>query len=89
VEEGATRRIFVADSRGGDRYLRVTWHPDTETVVFSHWVGDVCVASTPVAMGDAKKLVRMLGGIGAPPSGAAATGRPEYTIGYSSGDRIA
>lgn len=47
---------------GADRYLRVTWHKDTSTVVFSHWQGDVCVSSTPVSLGDATKLIGLMVG---------------------------
>ena len=59
VGEGLNR-VFLADGRGGDRYLRVTFHPDTDTVVFSHWHGDVCVASTPVSLAEAAKLIELL-----------------------------
>jgi hypothetical protein len=50
-------RIFLADRRGGDQYLRATWHSESSTIVFSHWVGEVCVASTPVALTEATKLI--------------------------------
>ena len=50
-------RIFLADRRGGDQYLRATWHPESSTIVFSHWVGEVCVASTPVALTEATRLI--------------------------------
>lgn len=55
-----SRRVFLSDSRDGDRYLRVTWHPTSQTVVFSHWSGDVCVASSPVRIEDAGSLVGLL-----------------------------
>lgn len=60
VEEGFTRRLFLPDVRGADRYLRVTWHRDTSTVVFSHWHGDVCVSSMPVSLEEASKLIGLL-----------------------------
>jgi hypothetical protein len=50
-------RIFLADRRGGDQYLRATWHSESSTIVFSHWVGEVCMASTPVALTEATKLI--------------------------------
>ena len=50
----------MPDCRGVDRHLQVTWHPDTSTVVFSHWAGDVCTASTPVALRDATEVVNVL-----------------------------
>lgn len=62
MEEGFTRRLFLPDVRGTDRYLRVTWHKDTSTVVFSHWHGDVCVSSTPVSLDDATKLIGLMVG---------------------------
>jgi hypothetical protein len=62
VEEGFTRRLFLPDVRGADRYLRVTWHKDSSTVVFSHWHNDVCVSSTPVSLEDATKLIALMVG---------------------------
>ena len=53
-------RVFVPDARGGDLYLRATWHPQSATVVFSHWDGEVCVASTPVALSDSTKVIDLL-----------------------------
>jgi hypothetical protein len=38
-------------------YLRVTWHPESATIVFSHWNGEICLASTPIALTDATKLI--------------------------------
>lgn len=60
MEEGGPRRLFMTDARGPDRYLRVTWHKETSTIVFSHWQDDVCVASTPVALKDASRLIGLL-----------------------------
>jgi hypothetical protein len=62
VEEGFTRRLFLPDVRGADRYLRVTWHKDTSTIVFSHWHDDVCVSSTQVSLDDASKLIGLIVG---------------------------
>jgi len=53
-------RVFLADVRGGDQYLRTTWHPDSSTIVFSHWNGEVCLASTPVALTDSTKLIDLM-----------------------------
>jgi hypothetical protein len=50
-------RIFLTDMRGGDQYLRATWHPESATIVFSHWVGEVCMASTPVGLTESAKLI--------------------------------
>lgn len=62
VEEGLDRRLYFPDARGGDRYLRVTWHRETSTIVLSHWRGDVCVASTPVTLDDATRLIGLIVG---------------------------
>jgi hypothetical protein len=62
MEEGSTRRLYLLDGRGDDRHLRVTWHPETKTMVFSHWRGDVCTASTPVSLDDATRLVGFIVG---------------------------
>ncbi|HUC15557.1 MAG TPA: hypothetical protein VMS00_13990, partial [Acidimicrobiales bacterium] len=42
------------------RFLRVTWHPVSSTLVFSHWTGTVCTASTPVKLPEASKIVDMV-----------------------------
>lgn len=52
--------MTVPDRRPGDRRLRVSWHPETSTVVFSHWVEGLCVASTPVTVSDAEAVLRFL-----------------------------
>ncbi len=59
---GATppNRVFLTDVRGGDLYLRATWHPESATIVFSHWNGEVCMASTPVALTDSTKLIDLM-----------------------------
>lgn len=54
------QRVFLADLRGNDQYLRVTWHPDSAVLVVSHWAGPVCTASTPVALADASSLIDLL-----------------------------
>ena len=60
VEEARTRSLVLSDARGFDRCLRVTWHPASSTVVFSHWSGSVCTASTPVRLPEASKLIDLL-----------------------------
>jgi hypothetical protein len=52
--------VVIGDVRGNERYLRVTWHPDTGTMVFSHWNGPVCSASTPVHLADATKVIDLV-----------------------------
>ena len=53
---------MLADGRGGDRFLRITWHPSTSTVVFSHWTGSICTASTPVSLPEASRVIELLVG---------------------------
>ena len=57
MEEKRARSVMLSDARGGDRFLRVTWHPVSSTLVFSHWTGAVCTASTPVKLPEASKIV--------------------------------
>jgi hypothetical protein len=60
VAETPPNRVFLADVRGNDLYLRATWHADSTTIVFSHWNGEVCMASTPVALTDCTKLIDLM-----------------------------
>jgi hypothetical protein len=39
--------------------LRATWHADSATIVFSHWSGEICMASTPVALTDCTELIEL------------------------------
>jgi hypothetical protein len=56
----STRRVLVEDLRGNGAYLRVTWHPDGQAFVVSHWDGAVCVAATRVDVHDAPNLISVL-----------------------------
>ena len=60
VEEVRTRSLVLPDVRGQERSLRITWHPATSTVVFSHWTGSVCTASTPVSLPEASRIIDLL-----------------------------
>ena len=60
VAAAPPNRVFLTDVRGGDLYLRATWHPESATIVFSHWNGEVCMASTPVALTDSTKLIDLM-----------------------------
>jgi hypothetical protein len=60
VAETPPNRVFLADVRGNDLYLRATWHPESGTIVFSHWNGEVCMASTPVALTDCTELIALM-----------------------------
>jgi hypothetical protein len=80
VEEKRARTLTLSDARGGDRFLRVTWHPVSSTLVFSHWTGPVCTASTPVKLPEASKIVDLvvssLRDVAEAGSAPAPTGRP-------------
>ena len=77
VDEIRVRSVVLDDARGADRLLRVTWHPASSTMVFSHWSGPVCTASTPVALPDASRIIDLMvsalrDGVERPPAGAPA-----------------
>ena len=54
-----TGSVFV-DARGGDRALRVTWHPEAETVVLSLWRENVCAGSFRVHADEVPDLIAAL-----------------------------
>jgi hypothetical protein len=51
---------ILADARGGDRWMRVTWHDEADLVVLSLWRGDGCVATFRLAPGQVPQLVNDL-----------------------------
>jgi hypothetical protein len=51
---------LFADTRGGDRTMRVSYHPDRGAVVVSLWAGTVCRGSFRMAAGDVDKLLSVL-----------------------------
>jgi hypothetical protein len=53
-------RLNIPDARGHGAYLRVTKHPDQRKVVLSHWRGTLCVASTPVDLGEVPAIIGVL-----------------------------
>lgn len=57
---GLPNRLSIPDARGTGAYLRVTRHPDQQKVVVSHWRDSVCVASTPVDIGELPSLIGVL-----------------------------
>ena len=40
--------------------MRVTWHPEKQIFVVSHWRDDVCVAATRVSAAAAADLINVL-----------------------------
>jgi hypothetical protein len=55
-----SRSLVVPDARGLGASLRVTRHPEQRKVVVSHWRDDVCVASTPMEVGEVPALIGLL-----------------------------
>jgi hypothetical protein len=55
----ATGSIFL-DARGGDRALRVSWHPEAGLVVLSLWRDDVCAGSFRLAVDEVPELIETL-----------------------------
>jgi hypothetical protein len=54
------RSLTVSDARGQGASLRVTRHPEQGKVVVSHWRDDLCVASTPIEVGELPALIGVL-----------------------------
>ena len=54
-----TGPVFL-DARGGDRALRVSWHPEAGLVVLSLWRGNVCSGSFRLAVDEVPDLIDML-----------------------------
>ena len=54
------RGEVVVDARGGDRALRVSWHPEHGLVVLSVWRGNTCVGTVQVDTAEVPHLVDVL-----------------------------
>ncbi len=54
-----TGSVFL-DDRGGDRALRVTWHPEADVVVLSLWRENVCAGSFRIPATDVPALIAAL-----------------------------
>ncbi|MET7748358.1 hypothetical protein [Micromonospora sp. NPDC005367] len=54
---------LFADSRGEDRMMRVSYHPEREAVVLSLWSGGACRASFRMPRGELPRLLSLLAGI--------------------------
>jgi hypothetical protein len=54
-----TGSVFV-DDRGGDRALRVTWHPEADVVVLSLWRDNVCAGSFRLPAAEVPALLATL-----------------------------
>jgi hypothetical protein len=51
---------IVLDARGGDRALRVSWHPEAGLVVLSLWRDNVCAGSFRLAVDEVPDLIDLL-----------------------------
>ena len=54
------RGEVVVDARGGERALRVSWHPEHGLVVLSIWRGNTCVGTVQVDSAEVPHLVDVL-----------------------------
>ncbi|WP_406103933.1 hypothetical protein [Micromonospora globbae] len=54
---------LFADTRGGDRTMRVSYHADREALVLSLWSGAVCRGSFRMARGDVPRLLALLAAV--------------------------
>ena len=54
------RGEVVVDARGGERALRVSWHPEHGLVVLSIWRGNTCVGTVQVDSTEVPHLVDVL-----------------------------
>jgi hypothetical protein len=50
----------LADQRGDGRWMRVTWHPEADTVVLSLWRESGCVGTLRLDRDDVPTLVTAL-----------------------------
>lgn len=53
-------RALIADARGDERYLRVSWHADERQFVVSTWDGERCVSAVRVEADAAPALIALL-----------------------------
>jgi hypothetical protein len=54
------QRASISDAAGGERFVRLTWHPDVGRFTLTHWEGRRCVASIQVSPDDADDLLAVL-----------------------------
>jgi hypothetical protein len=57
---GEASSLQIPDRRDTGRHLRVSWHPNRQLVVFSHWRDGVCVATTPVELTEIPTVIAVL-----------------------------
>lgn len=54
-----TGSIFL-DARGGNRALRVSWHPEADLVVLSLWRESLCAGSFRLHIDEVPEFIEML-----------------------------
>jgi hypothetical protein len=57
---GHPKSVTIPDSRGNGASLRVTRHPAQRKIVLSHWRDGICVASTPIELGEVPAFIGVL-----------------------------
>ncbi len=55
-----TTGSVLVDARGGDRALRVTWHPEADMVVLSLWRDNACAGSFRIRAAEVPMLISAL-----------------------------
>ena len=60
LHDDERRRVLVPQALGAEEFLRVTWHPQRQVMVFSHWKGAECVAATPVRVSQVGELAELI-----------------------------
>ncbi len=55
-----TTGSVLVDARGGDRALRVSWHPEADLVVLSLWRENVCAGSFRIPAAEVPMLISVL-----------------------------
>jgi hypothetical protein len=58
--QGLPQRTLLADARGDERYLRVSWHPADSQFVVSMWDGERCVSTVRLLAEAAPALIAVL-----------------------------
>jgi hypothetical protein len=58
--QGLPQRALLADARGDERYLRVSWHPDDHQFVVSTWDGERCLGTVHLLAEAAPALIALL-----------------------------
>lgn len=83
------KRVLIGDARGNTRYLRTTWHRETNVFVVSTWTDEVCTGSVRVPVEQAPELIGLLAdGLGEAASYAAPAETPSSETSPRVADRL-